>query len=311
MDKVQFFVMKLKKIQPEDYIINFSPNVIADLYVEIENSSRPTVINKIKSNFTTFIKQFISKYLKDPNEYEVDKVIRLIFDKWVKVTPQAIETYLVERFWDDHLRKFEYAFLARCLSDTSIKKDTIVDIGGGSSYSTVVPMLFSFSKTRIFSIDVTNHQRNSKYGVVYIKGDCIKTNLPNEFADFISIISTLEHIGLGRYGDPLDVDGDVKAMREAYRILKPHGYLVVTIPYGYPTVVYNLHRVYDYGRLSLLTKGFKTIKAEYSLLGKSCTRMKIEGKKVTKKIAGFYQNIPERSRHYDTQEGILLLLQKR
>ena len=112
----------------------------------------------------------------------------------------------------------------------------------------------------------------------------MNTHLTDKSVDVVTIISTLEHVGLGRYGDPLDVDGDIRTMREVWRILKPGGHAILTIPYGYPTVVYNLHRVYDNGRLRLLTEGFKPVVVQYSSLGKLCSRDRIEGKKV--KIIG-------------------------
>jgi Caenorhabditis protein of unknown function, DUF268 len=45
---------------------------------------------------------------------------------------------------------------------------------------------------------------------------------PRVFDAAISI-SSFEHDGLGRYGDPLDPDGDLKAMRNMKKIVKPGG----------------------------------------------------------------------------------------
>jgi len=39
--------------------------------------------------------------------------------------------------------------------------------------------------------------------------------------DSISCMHTIEHIGLGRYGDPIDPDGDLKAIKELIRVVKP------------------------------------------------------------------------------------------
>lgn len=72
------------------------------------------------------------------------------------------------------------------------------------------------------------------------------TQLP--FADdsvtSISSLCVVEHIGLGRYGDPLDPEGTRKAARELSRVLAPGGNLYVSAPCGHSHVVFNAHRCF-------------------------------------------------------------------
>lgn len=57
----------------------------------------------------------------------------------------------------------------------------------------------------------------------------------------------IEHIGLGRYGDPLDYDGDMKALFELKRVIAKGGRLLLVLPVGTPArIEFNTHRVYDY-----------------------------------------------------------------
>lgn len=74
------------------------------------------------------------------------------------------------------------------------------------------------------------------------------TALPFESGSILSLscMHTVEHIGLGRYGDPLDPEGDLKAMRELERVLAPGGSLLFVVPVGRPKVVFNAHRIYSY-----------------------------------------------------------------
>ena len=65
-------------------------------------------------------------------------------------------------------------------------------------------------------------------------------------------ISSFEHSGLGRYGDPIDVDGDLKAMECASEHIKPGGLLFLSVPIGVDAVVWNCHRIYGVERLDLL-----------------------------------------------------------
>jgi SAM-dependent methyltransferase len=60
----------------------------------------------------------------------------------------------------------------------------------------------------------------------------------------ISCMHVVEHIGLGRYGDPIDPDGDLKAMAELRRVLAPGGSLLFVVPVGRARVIFNAHRIY-------------------------------------------------------------------
>ncbi len=71
-------------------------------------------------------------------------------------------------------------------------------------------------------------------------------------------ISSFEHDGLGRYGDPLDPEGDLKAL--AYMkasVVKPGGALILAMPSGGDFIEFNAHRIYGRLRFPLLTKGWK------------------------------------------------------
>ena len=75
------------------------------------------------------------------------------------------------------------------------------------------------------------------------------TNLP--FADntipSLSCMHVIEHIGLGRYGDPLDPEGDIKSAKELSRVLAPGGKLLFVVPIGSKSrIEYNAHRIYSY-----------------------------------------------------------------
>lgn len=62
----------------------------------------------------------------------------------------------------------------------------------------------------------------------------------------VSCMHALEHVGLGRYGDPLDPYGDVKGARELSRVLAEGGNLLIVLPVGRPKTAFNAHRIYSY-----------------------------------------------------------------
>lgn len=60
----------------------------------------------------------------------------------------------------------------------------------------------------------------------------------------LSCMHVIEHVGLGRYGDPLDPLADEQAARELQRVLARAGTLLMVVPVGKPRVCFNAHRIY-------------------------------------------------------------------
>ena len=299
---------KKSNFNPEDFVKNYSLYRKADLIIDIENEKSDRTLNKI---FKKIIKNFLGKDLITiKNDYKIREILKKIEKERGAIIDEFIIEYIEEKFSKDHLRKFEYSFQANCLLKEEVKKDLILDIGGGNSYSSIIPALFNFKNARILSLDVINQNSKSSFGIEYINGNSINTDLSNDLVSVVSIISTLEHIGLGRWGDPIDPDGDIKTMQEIRRVLKMGGHCILTIPFGYPAVVFNLHRIYDEGRIKTIGEGFEIVLEEYSLNGKSSNKEDTRDIKVSKDIVGFYQNIPEERRHYNSPAGIMLLLKK-
>lgn len=80
----------------------------------------------------------------------------------------------------------------------------------------------------------------------------------------LSCMHTVEHIGLGRYGDPIDPMGDLKAMSELSRVLAVGGNLFFVVPVGRPQLMFNAQRIYAYEQIM---HGFRNLKlVEFTLL---------------------------------------------
>lgn len=75
-------------------------------------------------------------------------------------------------------------------------------------------------------------------------------------ADFAFSISSFEHDGLGRYGDPLDPEGDLRAMRDLHKLMAEEGILFLAVPVGPDCLVWNAHRIYGPLRLPKLLKNW-------------------------------------------------------
>ncbi|GMI12633.1 hypothetical protein TrLO_g13022 [Triparma laevis f. longispina] len=74
--------------------------------------------------------------------------------------------------------------------------------------------------------------------------------------DVVWSVSSFEHDGLGRYGDPLNPKGDLKAMEDCWRYLKPNGIMFLSVPVGLDEVRWNEGRVYGEKRFEKMIEGF-------------------------------------------------------
>lgn len=70
--------------------------------------------------------------------------------------------------------------------------------------------------------------------------------------DFIFSFSSIEHDGLGRYGDPLNPFGDLETLSRLHCLLKPGGIMFFGVPTGADCLMWNAGRLYGKYRLSLL-----------------------------------------------------------
>jgi len=75
--------------------------------------------------------------------------------------------------------------------------------------------------------------------------------------------SSIEHTGLGRYGDPLMPYGDMEAVAQIWCATKPGGYLFLALPMTENReeciLHWNAHRRYGYIRMQHLTANWKVL----------------------------------------------------
>jgi len=96
------------------------------------------------------------------------------------------------------------------------------------------------------------------------QADLTKLNFKTNSINSISCMHTIEHIGLGRFGDPLDYDGDIKAISELKRVTAKEGNLLFVVPVGKSKIIFNAHRIYSYKQILSYFDDWKLI--EFSLI---------------------------------------------
>lgn len=73
-------------------------------------------------------------------------------------------------------------------------------------------------------------------------------HLPQEWqevADCVTCLHTLEHFGLGRYGDQLNAEGWKLGLNSLKSMLRPGGTLWLSTPIGAERVCFNAHRIFN------------------------------------------------------------------
>lgn len=82
-------------------------------------------------------------------------------------------------------------------------------------------------------------------GVKFKQADVMDASaLEYDYCDSLSCLHALEHVGLGRYGDPLDPLGYEKGMRNLASILRRNGRMYLSVPIGRERVEFNSHRIF-------------------------------------------------------------------
>jgi hypothetical protein len=81
------------------------------------------------------------------------------------------------------------------------------------------------------------------------EGSILSLPYENDSVRSLSCLHVAEHIGLGRYGDPLDPCGTMKGCKELARVLAKNGSLYFALPIGKPRLCFNGHRIHSPGQI--------------------------------------------------------------
>ena len=82
--------------------------------------------------------------------------------------------------------------------------------------------------------------------------DITKLPFDDNSVESISCMHVIEHVGLGRYGDPLDPEGDVRAINELKRVVAVGGSILFVVPIGDDVIEFNAHRLYTIDQVKSL-----------------------------------------------------------
>jgi SAM-dependent methyltransferase len=152
-------------------------------------------------------------------------------------------------------RDFECAFAA-----CHVPSDAhVLDVG---SYRLFI--LGLLGRGPVTTLDVRPRMASGPFETV-LTGDARQIPLNDRSVDCVVTLSSIEHFGLGRYGDPFDPEGDRKAMAEMIRVLRSGGTLVcsTSLTRGQASIVFPRHRIYTLQQIHGMCKGLDLVAEEY------------------------------------------------
>jgi SAM-dependent methyltransferase len=110
----------------------------------------------------------------------------------------------------------------------------------GSRIDGFVAHVAAFREIEI--LDIRNLQPSEHKNIKYRQQNLME-DVEENITDSVSCLHAIEHFGLGRYGDPIDVNGHIKGITNLVRMLKPDGILYISFPIGpKDEVFFNAHR---------------------------------------------------------------------
>lgn len=183
-----------------------------------------------KSSFEKFKERFVScsHLLEDSGRFVCE---------WKDKLP-CLNDKTGQTHFDAHYI-YHPAWAARILAST--KPQQHVDISSSLHFVTLVSSFIpiKFYDYRPADLDLSNLMCN--------KADLLQLPFEDDSVESISCMHVVEHIGLERYGDLFDPQGDLKAMRELSRVVAKGGVLLMVVPIGGQSKIqYNAHRIYRY-----------------------------------------------------------------
>ena len=141
------------------------------------------------------------------------------------------------------------------------KKSPANHLDIGSRIDGFVTHLASFRKVNVLDLRPIKIEHEN---IRFINKDLLKFET-KEIFDSISCLHTIEHVGLGRYGDEINPNSYKQFYKKIIEILNQNGRLYISCPISKENKVYfNSQRTFDPNHILQLDKSLKLI--EFSLI---------------------------------------------
>ena len=149
---------------------------------------------------------------------------------------------LQDRYEESGFIKDEYFWQDLIVAKAIFARSPLRHVDVGSRVDGFVAHLASFREVEILDIRPLTPKIP---GISFMQADLMNP-LPEfeNYCDSFSCLHTLEHFGLGRYGDHVAYDGHIRGLANMARVLKPEGVFYLSVPIGKERVEFNANRVF-------------------------------------------------------------------
>lgn len=176
---------------------------------------------------------YLPRYFRDWRRYSA--LARTEMPRWKDSYP-CLTDWTPSTPFDPHYF-FQGAWLARQVAQR--KPDLHVDIA-----SSVLTVSVLSATVETLFVDYRPLQVRLP-GLHSVTGTLLNLPFKDRSIASLSCLHVIEHVGLGRYGDPIDPEGSRKAVRELERVVAPGGRLYISVPVGRERVCFNGHRIFS------------------------------------------------------------------
>jgi hypothetical protein len=152
---------------------------------------------------------------------------------------------LHDRFQEGGATKGEYFLQDLLIAQMVFSNSPSRHVDVGSRIDGFVAHVASFRDIEVFDVRPITTKIP---GVIFKQADLMGGNLSllsDEYCDSISCLHAIEHFGLGRYGDQIDVLGFSKGIANIVRLLKSGGRMYLSTPIGIERVEFNANWIFN------------------------------------------------------------------
>ena len=155
---------------------------------------------------------------------------------------------LHDRYDEGGIAKGEYFWQDLSVARWIALATPVKHVDVGSRIDGFVAHVASFRMIEVFDVRPIS---NDIPGVIFKQADFMHSAVAADFGtsegycDSLSCLHALEHFGLGRYGEPIDVKGYEKGIANLAKLLKPKGRLYLSTPIGRQRVEFNANWVFS------------------------------------------------------------------
>lgn len=134
----------------------------------------------------------------------------------------------------------------------------VLDIGSPLAQSVA---LACYPGIDLTVLDVRTHPHAELLGLTWKLGNATELPYGADSWPIVTSMWVMGHVGDGRYGDPFNVDGDIRYLSEIYRVCADTAIIGVGLIDMQCTNVFNLHRIYSWDWLEKVASeiGFKVM----------------------------------------------------